>query len=221
METFAGKAVRFYLNLNIPSNLPEDIQIINPYENEEVKKIVGIFFKKYFDNSNERTFIFGINPGRFGGGLTGICFTDPAALRDYCGIENDLGSKKELSSKFIYKVIEEYGGAERFYSKYYLTALFPLPVLQHENNFNYYDNPSVLKILKPHLESSFKNQIEFGAKKDTAFCLGNKNYKFLCEINKKYNFFRNINVLYHPRYIMQYKLKHLDKYVREYLLNLQ
>ncbi|MGE5804358.1 MAG: uracil-DNA glycosylase family protein [Ignavibacteria bacterium] len=221
METFAEKAVRFYLNLNIRSNLPDDIQIINPYEKEEVKRIVRIFFKKYFDDSNERTFIFGINPGRFGGGLTGICFTDPAALRDYCGIENDMGSKKELSSKFIYKVIEEYGGTERFYSKYYLTALFPLPVLLQEKNFNYYDNPSVLHILKPQLESSFINQIEFGAKKDNAFCLGHKNYKFLNEINDKYNFFGNIKVLDHPRYIMQYKLKHLEKYVKEYLLDLQ
>jgi hypothetical protein len=221
METFAGKAVRFYLNLNIPSNLPEDIQIINPYEKEEVKRIVRIFFKKFFDDSNERTFIFGINPGRFRGGLTGICFTDPPALRDFCGIQNDLGSKKELSSKFIYKVIEKFGGAERFYSKYFLTALFPLPVLQNEKNFNYYDNPSALKILRPHLESSFINQIEFGAKEDTAFCLGNKNYRFLSEINDKYNFFGNIKMLYHPRYIMQYKLKKAEKYAAEYLKNLQ
>jgi hypothetical protein len=221
MRTFADKGIEYYTDLNIKARLPGNVQIINPYEDEQVRKVIRTFFKKYFDDSNERTFIFGINPGRFGGGLTGICFTDPAALRDYCGIENDFGTKKELSSKFIYKVIEQYGGAEKFYSKYYLTALFPLAVLSNKKNYNYYDNPVLLENLKPHLENSFLSQIEFGAKKETAFCLGNKNFKYLKELNDKHNFFETIKVLYHPRYIMQYKLKHVENYITEFLNNFQ
>jgi len=221
MPTFSDKAIQFFLGLNNNFALPHPVRIINPYQVERVQKVVQIFFKKYFDDSNERTFIFGINPGRFGGGLTGICFTDPAALRDYCGIENDLGTKKELSSKFIYKIIELYGGAEKFYSKYYLTALFPLPVLSNTKNFNYYDNPSLLQILKPHLEGSFLSQIGFGAKKETAFCLGNKNYKYLKEMNDKHKYFVTIKALHHPRYIMQYRLKYIENYITEYLKNFQ
>ncbi|HVO74590.1 MAG TPA: uracil-DNA glycosylase family protein, partial [Ignavibacteriaceae bacterium] len=214
-----------YLNLNLnprfKTNPPEKIRIFNPYEKEEVKRIVKNFYKKFFNDSNKRIFIFGINPGRFGGGLTGISFTDPVALKEYCGIENNLGSKKELSSKFIYNVIMEYGGAKKFFSNFYLTALFPLPILLNDKNYNYYDNAELLKKLKPYLEDSFRQQVLFGADRNSAFSLGNRNYKFLKEINERHNYFKEIKVLHHPRYIMQYKQKQVKKYVEEYLNNFQ
>lgn len=219
METFADKVTEYFSNLKSDGPLPPGIHTVNPYKDQRVKKIVQAFYKKYFDDENERNFIFGINPGRFGGGLTGISFTDPAALRDYCGIENDLGTKRELSSKFIYQVIERYGGPQKFYSRYFLTALFPLALLNNQNNFNYYDDPALLNALKPSMESSFLSQTAFGASRDAAFCLGNKNYKYLKEINDKYKYFVTIKVLHHPRYIMQYRLKSLENYITEYLKN--
>ena len=110
MPTFAEKAIKYFTNLKSPINLPPKIYIANPYESKEVKRVVKKFFIKYFNDNNKRIFIFGINPGRFGGGLTGISFTDPVALKDECGIENNLGKHKELSSRFIYKFINEFGG---------------------------------------------------------------------------------------------------------------
>ncbi len=41
-----------------------------------------------------RYLILGINPGRFGGGITGIPFTDPIRLQNICGIENDFQKNK-------------------------------------------------------------------------------------------------------------------------------
>jgi len=138
------------------------------------------------------------------------------ALRNECGIENNLGFKKELSSEFIFHVIKEYGGVKKFYSKFFLSALFPLAILKDGKNYNYYDEPELLDLILPGIIDSVKNQIEFGARR-AAICLGKKNSKYFNEINSKHNFFRNIEVLEHPRYIMQYKRKLLRKYIEQYI----
>ena len=217
MSTFANKAIKYFLSLRTTKNIALNIQILNPYEMKEVKRIVNIFFKKFFDDTNIRTFVFGINPGRFGGGLTGIAFTDPVALRVECDIENNLGDKKELSSKFIYNMIDKYGGVNKFYSEFFISALYPLTIMKDGKNYNYYDEKPLYRSLKSHLISAIEKQIKFGANKKFAVCLGKKNADYFNEINKEYDFFDEIRVLDHPRYIMQYKLKQLDKYLYEYL----
>jgi hypothetical protein len=100
--SFADKAIKYFLNLDSSLQLPASISLVNPYQNPDVRKIVTAFYNKFYNDNNERVFILGINPGRFGGGLTGISFTDPVALRNACGIENNYGNKKELSSEFIF-----------------------------------------------------------------------------------------------------------------------
>jgi len=110
---------------------------------------------------------------------------------------------------------------KKFYSKFFLSALFPLAILKDGKNYNYYDEPQLMNLLLPGIVESVKNQIEFGVKKETAICLGKKNAKYFNEINSKHNFFGYIEVLEHPRYIMQYKRKSLSKYIDRYtsLLN--
>lgn len=218
--TFADKAIYYFNSLKPQGNLPEDITILNPYKKPEVMAVVQTFFKKYFNDSKKRTFVFGINPGRFGGGLTGISFTDPVALQDECGIENILGERKELSSKFIYKMICEYGGVEKFYSDIFITALYPLAIIKDGKNYNYYDTPALFGLLKSQIKISVKKQFEFGARKDFAVSLGKKNAKYLKEINDELRLFDEIKVLDHPRYIMQYKLKMLDDYIAKYIKTL-
>ena len=104
--TFSYKAFNFFTNLNHPQNLPGDVTTMNPYENKETQNVISQFYKKYFNDNSKRIFIVGINPGRFGGGITGIAFTDPINLDEYCGIKNAFDKKQELSSKFVYKLIE-------------------------------------------------------------------------------------------------------------------
>jgi len=57
-----------------------------------------------------------------------------------------------------------------------------------------------------------------GLSNDTCFCIGGeKNYKFLTELNEKHKFFHTILPLAHPRFIMQYRRKKKEEYVKEYL----
>ncbi len=217
MSTFADKATKYFLRLESPTDLPENINTINPYNIPEVQRVVRKFFNKYFNDPENRMFVFGINPGRFGGGLTGIAFTDPVALREDCGINNNLGTRKELSSKFIYGLINEFGGVQKFFNRIYLTALYPLAIIKDGKNYNYYDKPALYRALKKHIEQSIEEQLILGARKDIVISLGKKNAKYLQEINNEHGFFNEIRVLDHPRYIMQYRLKQMNKYIIDYL----
>ena len=217
MKTFADKAINYFTNISKPKPLPDGVDLMNPYSKEDVKLVINKFFNKYFNDAEKRTFIIGINPGRFGGGLTGISFTDPIALKEVCGIENKLGNQKELSSKFVYKFINAYGGPAKFYSNCFLTALFPLAIIKDGKNFNYYDTEILYKTLKPSIVESLRKQVKIGAKREFAICLGKKNAKYLNEINNEYDFFNNVRVLDHPRYIMQYRLKQIDDYIDRYI----
>ncbi|MFO7525530.1 MAG: DUF4918 family protein [Ignavibacteriaceae bacterium] len=215
--TLANKAIKYFFGLNTPLKLPGGVGAVNPFDSSEAKKIVGTFYTKYFKDDNKRLFVFGINPGRFGGGITGISFTDPVALREHCGIENNLGNKKELSSKFIYEMIKAFGGVDIFYSKIFLSALYPLALMKDGKNYNYYDDKNLFRILKPDIIASVRSQIEFGAKKEKVIILGRKNAEYFLPINEKYNFFNQVIVLDHPRYILQYKLRLMKNYISTYL----
>lgn len=214
---FSTKAANYFLNLKTPDKILKGISIINPYESGEVRKIVNEFFTKFYSDNKERLFMIGINPGRFGGGLTGISFTDPVALREYCGIQNNLGSKTELSSKFIYEMIAAFGGAEKFFSKVFMTALFPLALTQNGNNFNYYDDKKLFNTLKPEIKKSLETQIRFGSKKEKVLILGKKNAEFFNLINKDLGIIKNEIVLDHPRFIMQYKQRFRKDYIKNYI----
>ena len=154
MRTFSFNAIKYFNSLRKPVKLPAGVSVMNPYKDKEVKIVVKEFFEKYFDDKNERFFIFGINPGRFGGGLTGIPFTDPVALRKYCNVENELGTKRELSSKFIYDMITTFGGTVKFYSKVFISALYPFAITKDGKNYNYYDDKELYNFLKLEITES-------------------------------------------------------------------
>jgi len=214
---FSIQAIKYFENLKTPKSLNAGIDIINPYKSKDVKNVVKEFYNKFYNDYDKRIFIWGINPGRFGGGLTGISFTDPVALRESCGIENSLGNRKELSSKFIYNVIERFGGNKRFFSKVYLTALYPFAIIKDGKNYNYYDEKFLAEKLKPEIIKTIREQIKFGARKDFTIILGKKNADYLKTINDKEHFFDEVRALEHPRYIMQYKLKKLKYFTDKYI----
>ncbi len=215
--TFAERVTDYFLHLSHPVNLPKGISLIDPYTNTEVKRCVTLFYEKYFSDNNKRTFIFGINPGRFGAGVTGVGFTDPVALRTFCSIENSLGSKRELSSEFIYAIIEKYGGCEKFYSRFFITALSPLGFLKEGKNYNYYDNSVLQNAVEPYIISSITQQIKLGAEREFAICLGKKNADYFSALNETHHFFKKIITLEHPRWIMQYRRKKVNQYIKKYI----
>lgn len=217
METFAQKAIAFHRHLHL--DLPfEDIEVLNPFQKKEVMLLVEQFFLKFFNDQNPRSYLFGINPGRFGAGITGISFTDPKNLEEKCGISNNLDKKHELSSQFIYLVIDAYGGPEKFFSNFFMTAISPLGFTTRGININYYDQKPLQKSLEPFIIKTMAAQFEFGAQPKCAICIGGgKNFKFLDQLNQSLKLFDKIIPLDHPRFVMQYRRKAISQYVKKYL----
>jgi hypothetical protein len=190
---------------------------MNPYADTRVRGYVRAFADKYFADDKERVLVFGINPGRFGAGITGVTFTDPVVLADECGIENDLPRRRELSSIFIYDFIKRYGGPREFYRRFFLTALSPLGFTRDGLNLNYYDERKLAAAVAPFITKTIEQQIALGGRRDRAIVLGmGKNYRFFQKLNEKHGFFREILPLEHPRFIMQYKRRRLDVYLAKY-----
>jgi hypothetical protein len=215
--SFSNKAIKYFCNLKTPHLKSSGVEVINPYESDEVKQLVKKFYSKFYNDEKERIFIVGINPGRFGGGLTGIAFSDPVALREDCGIDNSFGDRKELSSKFIYQVIKQFGGVQKFFSNVFLTALYPFAIVKDGKNYNYYDEKLLFDLLRNEIVENIQRQVKFGARRDFAILLGKKNADYFLPINEEHKFFKKIITLEHPRYIMQYKLKQIDGYIEKYL----
>jgi len=215
--TFAESAFKFYKSLEFRHRLPPGVEVMNPYRDAQVRNYVKTFLFKFFYDSRKRILVFGINPGRFGAGVTGVTFTDPVALEKFCDIPNDLPKKRELSSEFVYKFINRWGGAKKFYRDFFLTAISPLGFLKDDKNFNFYDNPKLLRDIKPFIVDSIKSQLAFGASREAAIVLGTgKIRQVFNDLNTEYKFFKNIYSVEHPRFIMQYRRKKLEIYLQKY-----
>jgi hypothetical protein len=226
MKTFADKIISFNKNIVFSGQLPKNVSIMNPFkENKEALQISTKFYKKFYNDTNKRHLILGINPGRFGAGVTGVPFTDTKRLLEECGLKFDGKSTHEPSATFIYEMINAYGGVENFYSKFYIHSVCPLGFTiindkGKEINYNYYDSKELTDSVYDFIIENLKKQISFGISTDVCFCFGTgKNVNFLKKINEEFRFFQKIVPLEHPRFIMQYKSKskqfYLDKYLEE------
>jgi len=220
-QTFGNQVINYTKAFRPDWELPKGFGLLFPYGEKATMDAVTQFYTKFFSDQNERTFLFGINPGRFGSGITGVSFTDPFFLETTCGIPNNFEKKKELSSIFINDVIMAYGGPKAFYEKFYITATSHLGFLKDGKNINYYDDKKLQEAVLPHIIKNIETQIQFGANRKIAFSIGKgKNYKFLVQLNKKHQFFDEIQPLPHPRWVLQYRRKSKSVYVEEYLAKL-
>jgi len=224
MKTFADKIIAFNKNIAFKGSLPKNISIMNPFkENEEALEISSKFYKKFYDDFEKRFLILGINPGRFGAGVTGVPFTDTKRLMDECGLQFSGKSTHEPSATFIYEMINAFGGTQKFYSKFYIHSICPLGFTitngkGKEVNYNYYDSKELRDAVYDFIIENIKKQIGFGVSTDICFCFGTgKNEQFLKKINEEFNFFKKIIALEHPRYIMQYKSRSKQDYIDKYL----
>ncbi|GEO09759.1 uracil-DNA glycosylase family protein [Segetibacter aerophilus] len=214
----SNKITDFLFGLQFPLELRLGVEVMNPFSDAETARVVNVFYNKYYNDDNPRYCIVGINPGRFGGGVTGVPFTDPIRLEKECGIENSWPRKQELSSVFVYDMINAFGGPEAFYRKLYFTSISPLGFTKGGKNLNYYDDKILAQRVIPFSVESFRKQIAWGLNTSVAFCLGEgENFKFLSKLNLEYKLFEKIVPLSHPRFIMQYKLKTKDVYIEKYL----
>lgn len=224
MKTFAEKVIDFNLSLDFNGKLPEGIGIMNPFkENDQIIPISSSFYRKYYNDCNKRHLILGINPGRFGAGVTGIPFTDTKRLKEKCNILYSGKETHEPSSVFVYEVIEAYGGPARFYNDFYINSICPLGFVVIDDkgkvkNYNYYDSKALTEAVYNFSVENIRKQIALGCNTDICYCFGTgKNEKFLRSLNQEYGFFKKIIALEHPRFVMQYQAKNKDWYIEKYL----
>ena len=222
--TFAEKAILFFNELDYKGSLPESISIMNPFrENPLVIPVISQFYSRFYNDERPRHLILGINPGRFGGGVTGIPFTDTKRLAEKCGLSIPGLQTFETSSAFVYEMIDAFGGTEKFYSDFYISSVSPLGFTASGRNgkhvnFNYYDSKKLTEAVYDFMILTIEQQLEFGIRRDICFCLGTgKNFKFILELNKKFKYFDKIVPLEHPRYVMQYKSKQKRLYIAKYI----
>lgn len=224
-DTLAERIIAFNRALQFDGVLPEGVRIMNPFAESPTARIASeAFYRKFYSDNRQRRMIVGINPGRFGAGLTGVPFTDPRRLAERCGITDYQGpSTHELSSVFVYEMISRYGGEDAFFGDFYMTSLCPLGFTMQkaggrEVNFNYYDSKPLYEAVRSFMVDSLRCQLDFGIRDDVGFCLGTgKNAAYLSSLNAEFGFFRKIVPLEHPRYVMQYKSREINRYIDKYL----
>ncbi|MCD1116021.1 SMUG2 DNA glycosylase family protein [Chryseobacterium turcicum] len=225
-KSFAHQIIEFNRNLQYSGKLPDDFQVINPYlDNPETMVVMKKFYHKYYNDSNQRKFLIGINPSRHGAGVTGVPFTDTKRLESICGIKMESAHTHEISSVFIYDMIEAYGGADEFYRDIYINSPFPLAIVRKSKgnwiNANYYDDKELFNDVKDFMIDSLKKHLSLNLDTSEVFILGTKNADFISKLNKEAHLFEKMTVLEHPRYIQQYKSKEKDLYIDKYILALK
>jgi len=223
METLADRIIDFNRSLEFTGKLPAGINVMNPYADDYIMQVSSSFYRKYYNDNKSRHLILGINPGRFGAGVTGIPFTDTKRLKGECGINYSGKETHEPSSVFVYEVIKAYGGPEKFYGDFYIGAVSPLgftisDTSGKEKNYNYYDSRELTEAVSDFALENLKKQLGLGLNRDICFCFGTgKNEKYLRGLNNQFTFFKEIVALDHPRFIMQYRAKSKNDYVSRYL----
>lgn len=222
--TFAEKIISFYKNLEFTGSLPDGVSIMNPFrDNPLIVPVISQFYSRFYNDEMKRHLILGINPGRFGAGVTGIPFTDTKRLAEKCGLSIPGVQTFETSSAFVYEMIDAFGGPVKFYSDFYISSVSPLGFTAMGKNgkhlnYNYYDSKKLTEAVYDFMITTIEKQLEFGISRDVCFSFGaGKNFKFILELNKKFKYFEKIIPLEHPRYIMQYKSKQKHQYMSKYL----
>ncbi len=218
MHTFAQQILDFYFTLSKEPSLPKGVEVIYPFDNPQTREMMETFFNKYYNDTNPRTYLIGINPGRLGSGVTGVGFSDAYHLEQICDIANDFDKRIELSAAFMFEVIEAYGGVEKFYGDFFFTTTMPLGLLKEGKNYNYYDDKETLASLEPYITQTLLQQISIPQTKPKIICVGTgKNLKYLEAFNKMHRCFESIEVVPHPRWVMQYRRKEKQKYIDHYI----
>ena len=226
-KTFSDNVLEFNEWLaNTSLELFDNYSISNPFNGKnriQIKEITNAFYKKYYNDHNKRYLILGSSPARKGTATTGIPFEDANHLYKETGIMIDNFYINKSSSNFLYDVMEQYGGCQRFYKYFFMSFVCPLSIVNVNSkgnlvNANYYENKKLEKASHNFIVDSLKKQIALGIDTSICYCIGSgENFKFLTKINEEYHFFDKIIALEHPRFIMQYNSKDRNKYLDKYI----
>ena len=222
--TKADRILSYYKSLDFDRSLLDgDLDVLNPFAGASPAQEAALqeFYRKFYGDERQRELILGINPGRLGAGATGIPFTDTKRLIE-CGIPFDEFATHEQSAEFFYQMLDAFGGARRFYRKFFVGSVCPLGFVARRNgnwvNFNYYERARFAKAITPYLLGQIREQLELAGRNERIIVFGKgENFKFLQNLNKTHGFTPALVPLEHPRYIIQYKRKQIGKYIAKYL----
>jgi hypothetical protein len=221
VQKFYQSVLAYHFNLSPDIELPKGVGWLIPYTEKETRYCMTSFYQKFYNDNRKRTYILGINPGRLGAGLTGVPFTDPICLANL-GVENSFPKKHELSSIFVHEMIDAYGGHETFFNRFYITSLSPLGFIREGKNYNYYDDATLSRVIRPFIIESIEAQLLFGCDRSKVYCLGQgKNFDYLNKLNEEFQWWERVIPLPHPRWIMQYRRKRKEEFLdlyKEFLL---
>ncbi len=221
-ESFAQGVVGFLTHHRRPAGLPGGIDVLDPYHDPEVVRVLGEMAHRYYGTAPDRLSVWGINPGRFGAGITGLSFTDPWAVAHQLGIQTTLKGRREISAEFISDVIDAYGGPAAFYRDTYLGAVSPLGFVCNGVNVNFYDTPELMRAVTPYAIASMCAQVGLGLRTDAAVILGTGKLRQVIERDIRTALpFESVVYLEHPRFIMQYRRSQRSAYVDRYVETLR
>lgn len=208
------------------TRLPKGIGVLDPFNGpnaKEVRRIVTLFHRTFYNDDRPRTLMLGINPGRLGAGSTGLSFTDTKRCESDLGIPVHGLRTHEPSSDFFYRMIRAAGGPKAFYSQVYVHAVCPLGFVKEQANssainLNYYDDKALEKAVTPFVEHWLRTLVQCGMRTDVVLCIGTgKNAAYFTKLNDRLGLFGRIIALEHPRYVMQYKTRSIETYIDKYL----
>ena len=218
------KIIDYYKWLSLQNiELFDKYKIVNPYKKERIIKIVEVFYNKYFDDNHNRYLILGASPARRGTSATGIPFEDEEHIYKLTGESINNFYINKNSSNFLYDVMENYGGIDKFYSDFFLEFVCPLGIVNINNknnevNVNYYENRKLQSYLNDFIKKSLDELIKIGINREVCYCIGSgENYQYLLKLNEENHYFKRIVALEHPRYIMQYNKDKTAFYMNKYL----
>ena len=146
-KTFSNSILEFNEWLaNTSIELFDDYSLVNPFSGknkEKIKNITTLFYEKYYNDNKKRYLILGSSPARRGTAATGIPFEDANHLYKETGILIDNFYINKSSSDFLYDVMDQYGGCEKFYKEFFMNFVCPLGIVNinqkgNEVNKNYY-----------------------------------------------------------------------------------
>ncbi len=212
----------FYLSLKPPAKLPNGVQWLYPQKDPSVQEVLRIFLHQYYNDDRPRHLLLGINPGRYGAGVTGVNFTAPKQLTENLHIPHAFKMQSELSAEFMYAMIDAYGGPEKFYGDHFISSVCPFGFVQNGKNINYYDDKELLVKVLPFITTSMQELLKGNFDRSRCWCIGGeKNYKHFSALNDRHQWFKEVVALPHPRFIMQYKRKQLADYIALYVEKLK
>lgn len=221
--SLADRLIAFYRHVRLDAVLPQGFAVMNPFASEpRVQATVEAFYRRFCDDSRPRRVLLGINPGRHGGGVTGIPFTDPKRLSADCGLPWDGPASHEPSSVFFYDMIRARGPAADFYSRYLSFPVSPLGYLREKTpgrwvNANYYDDPALLAAATPFITASLDALVTWPVDRSVGFVLGlGPNLQTLSRLNARHRWFDRLVGLAHPRFVLQYRSKDKERYIAHY-----